>query len=262
MGQTQHGQSFASSTEIAASAARMTGSVTIPWASLEATIAACRTRLEAHPTHPTRFCVSASAAPTIAERTALSYAVARLEAQLEPCDDRVAIEVLVSEFLIGFELGNGQSELNTEALNLRFVKGLAGLPLGAIKAAIDRYDAGKPLIREGWRAAFRPTPAQLAEETRAGMVPLRAKLLHARQVLEAEVYEPATPEQKAELAKAAEAYRLQLMPTSDPVQRGPQHLPEELFEARLREDLAALKSVGRDPAIGRLMANLDGRARA
>ncbi|GJD92899.1 hypothetical protein [Methylobacterium iners] len=238
---------------------------------LEATISAFHGRLEPHPVLPHRFCVPRGAAPTTQERQQLCDVRARLEAQLEPCHDELAIEAVVGQYLLGYEQGRGGSDLNTAALNGRYVKALSGFPLAAIQAAVDRLDSARPLIPR--KPTFRPNPAEMAEEVRAGTIAVRARLVHVRQVLEAEVYDPPTEAQKAKVAAAAAEFlktrRVPLDDRGDAFNDGRtiEHEPvpgraEERERQALAQQLAGLREAGTDPGLGRLMSNLDRRQAA
>ncbi|GJE29753.1 hypothetical protein [Methylobacterium organophilum] len=225
----------------------------------EAKIEAFHGSLEAHPSHPTRFCVRHSQAPTIDERRQLGAVLDRLEQRLEPCRDNLAIEALVSQFLIGFEHGKGASDLNTASLNERYVKALHGLPLGAIAAAIARYDSAKTLLP--WNCSFRPNPAEFTAEVREGLIPIRTRLLRVRRVLDAEVYEPPSEADRAkvdaemkrfiEQRHAFDVERAQAEPTAAEV--------ELARRGETAKAAAELREAADPQTIGRLMANLDAK---
>lgn len=248
---------------------RSAGAVaTVKRLELEATISAFHGRLEEHPAHPNRFCVQRAAAPSTQERRQLCAARDRLEAQLEPCQDPLLVEAVVGQYLMGFEHGRGSSDVNTAALNERYVKALMGFPLAAIQAAVDRLDQGAPLIPR--KPTFRPNTAELSEEVREGMVAARARLVRLRQVLDAEVYDPPTEEQKAKVAEAAREFleNRRALPEDRGDAYGDgrtiDHAPipgraEERQRLELDRQIEGLRSVGHDPNIARLMSQIDRR---
>lgn len=212
--------------------------------------------LEEHPAHPTRYCVPRSAAPSIHERQQLVDVRAQLEERLLPCDDDLAIEAVVSQFLIGFEHGRGGSDLNTEALNGRYVKALRGLPLAAVQAAVDRFDSASTILP--WNRAFRPSPAELCAEAGEGMVPLRTRLLHLRRVLDAEVYDPPTEAERAKVQAAAASW---LDRSTDPAESRTEPAVHEIG-ADPDADAADTRAAFAVAAGGGILSRLMGRLRA
>jgi hypothetical protein len=225
----------------------------LPFREAEAKIEALHGRLEPVDGHPTRFCVRADRAVTTTERQQLSAVRDRLERELEPCAEPDHVRVVVSKLLLGFEQGRGGSALNTAALNEEYREALADLPLAAIHRAAERFRTGRTLTT--WKPGFRPTPPEFANEARAGMVTVRTSLVRVRQILAAEVYQPPTAEQLAEVEKArkaATAYLTARMPQADthPVLTGPDEGPRtdaEIVAPLLKLDCS------------HLMANLDRR---
>ena len=183
----------------------------------EAKIVALHGNLEAHPVLPNRFCVRSDTAATTTERQQLSAVRERLERQLEPCRQVEHVEVVVGRLLLGFDLARGFSDDDAADLRAEYVEAVSGLSLAAIHGAASRFRAGKTLTP--WKRGFRPNPGELAEEARAGMVPVRLRLLQVRRVLEAELYDPPTEADRAKVA--TELARL----TEDLRQRGLIALP-------------------------------------
>ena len=140
----------------------------------------------------------------------------RAEALLEPCHDKLLIEAVISQFLIPYDTARESDEVSTEARNERFVKAVMGQPLGAIRAAVERFDSASTILSAS--PSFRPKPAEFAAEVKAGLTGLRKKLVHVRRILAAEVYDPPTAEQLAEVEKARKAaaeYLTRRMPQAD-----------------------------------------------
>lgn len=181
-----------------------TALATISPAQLEATITALHGHLAEVEGQPNRYCVPRALAATTVERRQLSAACAHLEARLEPCHDKLVIETVISQFLIPYDTAREADAVSTEARNERFVKAVLGQPLGAIQAAVDRFDSASTILPSN--PSFRPKPAEFAAEVKAGLVGMRTKLVHARRILAAEVYDPPTPEQQAKLKEAAAAF--------------------------------------------------------
>lgn len=233
---------------------RTTQALSLP----EARIEALHGALEAHPAHPTRFCVRSDRAVTTAERRALCAVSERLEAELAPCPNPVHIDTVVTRVLLGFEQGRGRGDDENEVLIAEYVSALKALPLAAIHAAAERFRSATTLL--AWNRRFRPSPAEFAAETREGMVPLRTRLLHVRRVLDAEIYAVPSEAQRDEVARAAEAHLQQMRQAQSggPRRETPAEIAEA-HEAKLRADLARLRQAGRGPEIGRLIARLEAR---
>lgn len=181
---------------------------------------------------------------------------ARGREQISP--DRVAVDAIVTRVLLGFEQGRGRDDEENDKLIAEYISAVKGLPLAAIHAAAERFRSGETLLP--WSKRFRPSPAEFAAEVREGLIPLRTRLLHIRRVLEAEVYDVPTPEQRAEVAKAAEAHLQRMRQTDSNRHRA--ETPAEIARAqraKLDEDLARLRATGHGPDIGRLIAHYDRR---
>jgi hypothetical protein len=206
--------------------------------------------------HPTKFCVPRAAAPSTRELQLFSVVQSRLERELEPCTNRTHVEAVINRLLLGFDIGNGPSDENAVTLNGEFVEACtkAGLPLVAIVEAADRFRSATTILpRPNHR--FRPMPPEFVAEAREGMVPVRTKLLRVRRILAAEVYDPPSPEQKAEVEKARQAaaeYLTRRMPQADerPVLTEPEAGPRSGFDI-----VAPLGTLD----CSHLMANLDRR---
>jgi hypothetical protein len=200
--------------------------------------------------HPTRFSVCSSHAPSTQQRKQLCAVVERLERDLAEHGAPDEREYAIGRFLLGYEKGKG-SELNAGLLNEEFLEAVAGQPVSAIAEACARFRQGKTLlpVDAGWR----PSPDQFALEVAEGLVPARTRLLRARRILAAEVYDPPTAEQLAEVEKARKAasdYLTRRMPEADvrPVLAEPDEGP------RSGPDIVApLRSLD----VSHLMANLD-----
>lgn len=228
-----------------------TALATISPAQLEATITALHGHLAEVEGQPNRYCVPRALAATTVERRQLSAACAHLEARLEPCHDKLLIETVISQFLIPYDTAREADAISTEARNERFVKAVMGQPLGAIQAAVDRFDSASTILPSN--PSFRPKPAEFAAEVKAGLTGMRTKLVHARRILAAEVYDPPTDEQRAEVEKARQAatdYLTSRMPQADarPVLDGPEAGP------RTAPDIVAPL---RNLDVSHLMASLD-----
>lgn len=226
---------------------------------IEAKIETFHGRLEAHPVHPTRYCVRSDRAVTTAERQALSDVAERLEADLAPWGDRRQVDAVVSRVLLGFELGRGRGDEADEVLIAEYIEALKGLPLRAVQAAAARFRSGDTLLT--WNRDFRPSPAKFAAETREGMVAHRTKLLHVRRVLDAEIIHVPTAEEQAKVAEATEAY-LKRIPLTDGPGQHRAETPREIQaarEAQLRGQVERLRETGHGPDISRLTEHLNAR---
>ena len=230
-----------------------TAVATISPAQLEETITVLHGRLAEMEGQPNRYCVPRALAATTIERRQLSAACAHLEARLEPCHDKLVIEAVLSQFLIPYDTARDADSVSTAARNERFVKAVLGQPLGAIQAAVDRFDSASTILPSN--PSFRPKPAEFAAEVKAGLTSLRTKLVHVRRILAAEVYDEPTPEQREEVEKArkaATAYLTQRMPQADerPILTEPEDRPQSGFDI-----VAPLLKLD----CSHLMANLDRR---
>lgn len=192
-------------------------------------------------------------AATTAERHALSAVAERVKAELAPSRRPELIDATVTRVLLGFEQGRGRGEVEEDALLAEYVAALKDLPLAGIHGAAERFRSGTTLLP--WSRRWRPSPAEFAAEAREGLIPLRAKLVHIRQILEAEVYEPPLDEDRAKVQAAAAAW---LNRGGDAEPGRPRPTPEAIAAAR--ED--ALHEVGarfRETAAGGHLAQLAAR---
>ena len=200
---------------------------------------------------PTHYSVPSCHAPTTLQRRQLSAVAGRLErdlAKLGAPDER---EYVIGRFLLGYEKGKG-SELNAGLLNEEFLEAVEGQPLSAIEEACARIRSAKPLtdIERGWR----PSPDDFAGEVAEGLIEHRKRLLWARRILGAEVYEPPTPEKLAEVEKARADATAILAGRSFPAERRASQ------DARDELPLPVLETVRPITGdISHLMSNLDRR---
>ena len=201
-------------------------------------------RLEAHPAHPNRFCVPRPMAATTTEQRQLCAVRERLERDLAPCEDARQVEAAVARLLLGFDLGRGLAPEDAEDLRAEYVEAVAGLPLVAVVEAAARFRRGKTLT--AWKRGYRPNTGEFAEEARVGLEALRVKLIRTCRVLEAEVYDPPTENDKAKVAAAMAKFHEELRQrgaeiraaSAGPIKRDP--TPEILANAAaLRADLEA-----------------------
>lgn len=184
---------------------RLPSTLTTPMlAQAEDRITELRGRLVPVDGQPTRFCVPQDKAATTAERRALSAVAERVETELKACRVRAHVDTVVARILLGFEQGRGRGGAENALLVAEYVEALEGLPLAVIQAAASRFRDKTTILR--WDPAWRPSPAQFADEARQGLIPLRAKLVHIRQILEAEVYVPPSDEDRAKVQAAAAAW--------------------------------------------------------
>lgn len=173
---------------------------------------------------------------------------------------RAHVDVLVTRILAGFEQGRGRSDEEGEVIVAEYVAALEGLPLAVVQSAADRFRNKTTILR--WDPAWRPSPAQFAEEARQGLIPLRAKLVHIRQILEAEVYDPPTEEDRAKVAEIAEAYRSTRAASDEERERArptPEHLAETR-EAHLHHLGAQIRETADPATMNRLMGRLEAKA--
>ncbi|XYD08834.1 hypothetical protein R1A27_28500 [Methylobacterium sp. NMS12] len=192
------------------------------------------------------------------ERQQLCALAERLRAEMTAASNPRHVDTVVTRVLLGFEQGRGRGDDENDWLVAEYVSALKSLPLAAIHAAAERFRSGETL--RPWSKRWRPSSAEFADEAREGLIPLRTQLLRIRRVLEAEIYDVPTAEQRAELAKAAEAH-LQRMRQEAPARQRAE-TPAEIAwaqRAKLDEDLARLRATGHGPDIGRLIAHIDQR---
>lgn len=198
--------------------------------------------------HPTRFSVPFCLAPTPQQHRQLCAVVEHLEHSLAKLGDLSERETEIGLLLHGYEKGKG-SELNAGLLNGQFLKAVDGLPLAAVRDACERFTTGRTLLEteRGWR----PSPDLFAAEVREGMIPLRTRLVRARRILDAEVYEPPTPEQLEKVKAAAEAY---VEAHRFPAERRPGQDARDELPVHVLETVRPITG-----SISHLMANLDRR---
>lgn len=173
---------------------------------------------------------------------------------------RAHVDKAVSRILLGFEQGRGRGDVENALLVNEYVEALEGLPLAIVHAAADRFRNKTTILR--WDPAWRPSPAQFADEARQGLIPLRAKLVHIRQILEAEVIEPRTPEGDAKVAELAANWR-NMRASSEAERERARPTPEHVAESReqhLHHLGAQLRETADPDTMGRLMGNLKAKA--
>lgn len=170
----------------------------------EANISALHGNLAPVDGQPTRFCVPRGSEATIAERRALSAVAERVRAELAPSQRRNLIDATVTRVLLGFEQGRGRGQVEEDALLAEYVEALKDLPLAGIHGAAERFRGGQTLLP--WSRRWRPSPAEFAAEVREGLIPKRALLVQIRRILEAEVYDPPTDEDRAKVAEIAASW--------------------------------------------------------
>jgi len=225
----------------------------------EAKISALHGRLAPVDGQPTRFCVPRALAATTAERHALSDVAARVTAELAPSKQRDHVDAMVSRVLLGFEQGRGRGADEEEVLVSEYIAALKDLPLAGIHGAAERFRNGQTLLP--WSRRWRPSPAEFAAEVREGLIPLRAKLVHIRQILDAEVYDPPTDEDRAKVAEIAASW---LNRGGDAEPGRPRPSPEAVAAARedvLHEHGAKFREVAVG-SLAQLAARLDAKAAA
>ena len=166
----------------------------------------------------------------------------------------------VARILLGFEQGRGRGEVENALLVNEYVEALEGLPLAVIHAAADRFRNRTTLLR--WDPAWRPSPAQFADEARQGLIPLRAQLVHIRQILAAEVVEPPSETDRAKVAAIAANWR-DTRAATDAEREQARPAPEEVAQAReahLHHLGAQLRDAADGATLGRLMGRLEAKA--
>ncbi|WP_283536274.1 hypothetical protein [Methylorubrum extorquens] len=199
-------------------------------------------------------------AATTAERRALSDVAERLRAELAPSQRRDHVDAMVSRVLLGFEQGRGRGAEEEEVLISEYISALKDLPLAGIHGAAERFRSGTTLLP--WSRRWRPSPAEFAAEAREGLIPKRAKLVHIRQIIEAEVYEPPSDEDRAKVQAAAAAW-LNRGGETEPGRPSPS--PEALAAARedaLHEMGARFRETAAGGHLAQLAARLDAKASA
>ncbi|MBK3406273.1 hypothetical protein H0176_23620 [Methylorubrum populi] len=231
---------------------------TLPTLSLaEAKISALHGRLAPVDGQPTRFCVPRAMAATTAERHALSEVAERLRAELAPSQRRDHVDAMVSRVLLGFEQGRGRGADEEEVLVSEYIAALKDLPLAGIHGAAERFRNGQTLLP--WSRRWRPSPAEFAAEVREGLIPKRALLVQIKRILEAEVYDPPTDEDRAKVAAAAASW-LNRGGEAEPGR--PRPSPEAVAAARedvLHEHGAKFREVAVG-SLAQLAARLDAKA--
>ncbi|MCP1538996.1 hypothetical protein [Methylorubrum extorquens] len=225
----------------------------------EAKISALHGKLAPVDGQPIRFCVPLAMAATTAERRALSAVAERVRAELAPIPRRDHVDAMVSRVLLGFEQGRGRGA-EEEVLISEYISALKDLPLAGIHGAAERFRSGTTLLP--WSRWWRPSPAEFAAEAREGLIPLRAKLVHIRQILDAEVYVQPTDEYRAKVQAAAAAW---LNRGGDTEHGHIRPTPEALAAARedaLHEHGAQFREVAGGGSLAQLAARLDAKAAA
>ncbi|GJE78664.1 hypothetical protein [Methylorubrum suomiense] len=226
---------------------------------VEAKIPELRGRLVPVDGQPNRFCVRRDRAVTTAERQALCAVAERLELERKAPADRNAVDVVISRVLLGFEMGRGREDVSNEILVHEYIKGLAGIPLFAIHGAGERFRSGETIIT--WNRAFRPSPAEFAEEARRGLFLHNLKLVHVRQILDAEVVEPPSETDRAKVEAIAANWR-ETRATTDAERERAHPAPAEVAQAReahLHHLGAQLRDAADGATLGRLMGRLDAK---
>ena len=178
---------------------------------------------------------------------------------MAPWSNPKHVDAVVSRIFIGFDRGRGQVDDDQGVTVAEYVQAMKGLPLAAIVAAADRFRSGTTRLPWNWR--FRPSPAEFAAEAREGVILVRTRLLHARRVLDAEVFEVQTQAQRDAVSAAFQAH-MQQVPTGEGPGQHRRETPVEVRAARdaqVRDLVERLREAGRGPDIGRLMAHLDAR---
>lgn len=196
-------------------------------------------------------------AATTAERHALSEVAERLRAELAPSQRRDHVDAMVSRVLLGFEQGRGRGADEEEVLVSEYIAALKDLPLAGIHGAAERFRNGQTLLP--WSRRWRPSPAEFAAEVREGLIPKRALLVQIKRILEAEVYDPPTDEDRAKVQAAAAAW-LNRGGETEPGR--PRPSPEAVAAARedvLHEHGAKFREVAVG-SLAQLAARLDAKA--
>lgn len=167
---------------------------------------------------------------------------------------------MVSRVLLGFEQARGRGQAEDEVLVAEYIAALKDLPLAGVHAAAERFRTGLTLLP--WVRRWRPSPAEFAAEVREGLIPLRAKLVHIRQILEAEVYVPPTEADREKVQAAAAAW-LNREGETEPGR--PRPSPEAVAAAReeaLHEQGAKFREVAAGGSLAQLAARLEAKASA
>ncbi|MBB2962887.1 hypothetical protein FHU13_003285 [Methylobacterium sp. R2-1] len=183
-----------------------------------------------------------------------------MKAELQPCRDRRSVDALVTRILIGFEQGRGRGDDENEVLIAEYIEALKDLPLAGIHAAAGRFRDGTPLLP--WVRRWRPSPAEFAAEVREGLIPKRALLVQIRRIIEAEVYDPPSDEDRAKVAEIAASW---LNREGETELGRPRPSPEAVAAARedvLHEAGAKFREVAAGGSLAQLAARLDAKASA
>lgn len=182
-----------------------------------------------------------------------------MRAELAPSQRRNLIDATVTRVLLGFEQGRGRGQVEEDALLAEYVEALKDLPLAGIHGAAERFRGGTTLLP--WSRRWRPSPAEFAAEAREGLIPKRALLVQIKRILEAEVYDPPTDEDRAKVQAAAAAW-LNRGGETEPGR--PRPTPEAVAAARedvLHEHGAKFREVAVG-SLAQLAARLDAKASA
>ena len=163
---------------------------------------------------------------------------------------------MVSRVLLGFEQGRGRGADEEEVLVSEYIAALKDLPLAGIHGAAERFRDGTTLLP--WVRRWRPSPAEFAAEAREGLIPKRALLVQIRRILEAEVYDPPTDEDRAKVQAAAAAW---LNRGGDAEPGRPRPSPEALAAAR-EDALHEMGALFRETAAGGHLAQLAARIKS
>ena len=167
------------------------------------------------------------------------------------------VDALVTRVLLHFEQGRGRTDEEDEVLVSEFIEALRDIPLAGIHAAAERFRNGLTLLP--WMRRWRPSPAEFAAEAREGLIPLRAKLVHIRQILDAEVYDPPTEADRAKVQAAASSW-LKRAGGPEEGRPAPQAETAPVPAADVAESRAAFAVAAGGGDLSRLMGRLDAKA--
>ena len=155
-------------------------------------------RLQEIPGNFRRKAISASLAPTVAERGVLEARRDELQAAL--CQGGKAHQPAAAQLVFVFP-AFGADEISDAATIERLVGTLAPYPVWAVSEAVQRFRHNRAVT--AWDRGRCPTEPQIVAEVRAIMAPVEAELHRISSILDAEVLPEPTEADRAKVAQLA-----------------------------------------------------------
>ena len=152
-------------------------------------------RIETIPGTINGHAISAACAPSDRERQALTTRLSQIHDGMRPASPEAIAKYVATLKMSG--LVSRSTDEAGAAMEMRLtVKALEGFPEWAISDVCRRFLDGR--LGKG---RFVPTAAEIAQECRLVLLPHQEEAGRIAKVLDAEIYEEATPEQRDRIAK-------------------------------------------------------------